>query len=96
MIEEAALGDGMVDAACGAIKRAVGLDCRLASFTVGAVTEGTDAMGEVTVQVEMDGVRYSGRGVSTDIVEGSARAFLHAVNRALAIRSRNAGVTAAV
>jgi 2-isopropylmalate synthase len=94
MIEESALGDGMVDAACGAIKRAVGLDARLASFAVGAVTEGTDAMGEVTVQVELDGVRYSGRGVSTDIVEGSARAFLHAVNRALALRSRGVGATA--
>jgi 2-isopropylmalate synthase len=86
MIEESALGDGMVDAACGAIKRAVGIDCRLQSFTVGAVTEGTDAMGEVTVQVEIDGLRFSGRGVSTDIVEGSARAFLHAVNRAIALR----------
>jgi 2-isopropylmalate synthase len=86
MIEESALGDGMVDAACGAIQRAVGIDARLASFTVGAVTEGTDAMGEITVQVEIDGIRFSGRGVSTDIVEGSARAFLHAVNRALALR----------
>jgi 2-isopropylmalate synthase len=86
VIEESALGDGMVDAACGAIQRAVGLDARLASFTVGAVTEGTDAMGEVTVQVELDNMRFSGRGVSTDIVEASARAYLHAVNRALALR----------
>jgi 2-isopropylmalate synthase len=90
VVEESALGDGMVDAACGAIQRAVGLDVRLASFNVGAVTEGTDAMGEVTVQVEMGGQRFTGRGVSTDIVEASARAFLHAVNRAVSQRPRNA------
>jgi 2-isopropylmalate synthase len=86
VIEESALGDGMVDAACGAIQRAVGLDARLAGFTVGAVTEGTDAMGEVTVRVELDGTRFAGRGISTDIVEASARAYLHAVNRAIALR----------
>jgi 2-isopropylmalate synthase len=51
-------------------------------------------MGEVTVQVEMEGVRYSGRGVSTDIVEASARAYLHAVNRALALRPNGLGVKA--
>ncbi len=87
VIEEAALGDGMVDAACGAIRRAVGLDARLVSFNVGAVTAGTDAVGEVTVQVEIEGRRFTGRGVSTDIVEGSARAYLNAVNRALAVRA---------
>ncbi|MGH2732118.1 MAG: 2-isopropylmalate synthase [Actinomycetota bacterium] len=87
VVEEAALGDGMVDAACSAIRRAVGLDTRLVSFNVGAVTAGTDAVGEVTVQVELDGRRFTGRGVSTDIVEGSARAYLNAVNRALAVRT---------
>jgi 2-isopropylmalate synthase len=95
VIEESALGDGMVDAACGAIQRAVGLDVRLASFNVGAVTEGTDSLGEVTVQVEFEGSRYTGRGVSTDIVEASARAFLHAVNRAVALRGRLNAVASA-
>lgn len=83
VIEESALGDGMIDAACGAIQRAVGFEARLVSFNVGAVTAGTDAVGEVTVQVEIDGKRFTGRGVSTDVVEGSARAFLNAVNRAV-------------
>jgi len=80
--EESAMGDGMIDAACGAIQRALGLECRLVSFHVGAVTPGTDAVGEVTVQVELAGDRFPGRGVSTDVVEGAARAFLNAVNRA--------------
>ncbi|MGH2703646.1 MAG: 2-isopropylmalate synthase [Actinomycetota bacterium] len=84
--EESALGDGMIDAACGAIQRAVGLDARLVSFNVGAVTAGTDAVGEVTVQVEVNGQRYTGRGISTDVVEASARAYLNAVNKAVTLR----------
>jgi 2-isopropylmalate synthase len=86
VIEESALGDGMVDAACAAIAKAVGVDAALVEFNVAAVTGGTDALGEVTVQVEarsgpMAGTRVSGRAVATDIVEASARAYLQAVNR---------------
>ncbi|HSK24013.1 MAG TPA: 2-isopropylmalate synthase [Egicoccus sp.] len=78
-----ATGDGMVDAACGAIRRAVGRDgVALVSFQVAAVTGGIDALGEVTVTVEVeDGQRFTGRGVSTDIVEASARAYVDALNR---------------
>jgi 2-isopropylmalate synthase len=90
MEEESASGDGMIDATCGAIMRAVGVHCRLVSFNVGAVTGGTDAVGEVTLGVEVDGVVFTGRGVSTDVVEGSARAFLNAVNRAMALSRRRA------
>jgi len=83
VIEEASLGDGMVDAACGAIRRAVGLDARLVSFNVGAITGGTDALGEVTIGIQLDGNFHTGRGIATDIVEGSARAYLNAINRAV-------------
>jgi len=82
--EESAHGDGMIDATCGAIQRAVGLDCKLVSFHVGAVTGGTDAVGEIIVGVEVGGKTFTGRGISTDVVEGSARAFLNGVNRSLA------------
>lgn len=85
--EESAEGDGMIDAACGAIKRAVGINCRLVSFKVAAVTPGTDAVGDVSMQVEVEGSIYTGRGVSTDVVEASARAFLNAVNRATGVGS---------
>ncbi len=76
-------GDGMVDAACGAIREALGrTEVSLVSFQVAAVTGGIDALGEVTVTVEVEeGQRFTGRGVSTDIVEASARAYLDALNR---------------
>jgi 2-isopropylmalate synthase len=88
VIDESAMGDGMVDAACGAIRRAVGIDATLVTFNVAAVTGGIDALGDVTVQVEVDGRRTTGRGVSTDIVEASARAFLSAINRSVRLRHR--------
>jgi 2-isopropylmalate synthase len=85
-VHESASGDGMVDAVCGAIRRAVGIDAVLTDFHVAAVTGGIDALGDVTVKVEVGGRRYTGRGVSTDIVEASARAFLAALNRSVRLR----------
>jgi 2-isopropylmalate synthase len=86
--DESSMGDGMVDAACGAIRRATGIDATLVTFNVAAVTGGIDALGDVTVQVEVDGHRFTGRGVSTDIVEASARAFLNALNKSVRLSSR--------
>jgi 2-isopropylmalate synthase len=83
MIEDSAMGDGMIDAACGAIQRAAGVEARLVSFNVSSVTGGTDALGDVVVQVDVGGRRVTGRGVSVDVVEASARAFLAAINRAM-------------
>ncbi len=88
VVQESASGDGMIDAACGAIVRATGVDARLLSFSVGAVTAGTEALGDVTVQVDVEGDRFTGRGVSTDVVEASARAFLNAINRATRVGRR--------
>ena len=92
IIDESSMGDGMVDAACGAIRRAVGIEGTLTSFNVAAVTSGIDALGDVTCQVEVDGTRFTGRGVSTDIVEASARAFLGALNKSVRLRHRVRGV----
>ncbi len=77
-------GDGMIDAACRAIREAVGReDTTLVAFQVDAVSEGVDALGEVTITVEVeDGARFTGRGVSTDVVEASAHAYVEALNRA--------------
>ena len=93
VIEESAIGDGMVDAACAAIAKAVGVDAALAEFNVAAVTGGSDALGEVTVQVEAAsgaaaGTRVTGRAVATDIVEASARAYLQAVNKLSRAKAR--------
>jgi 2-isopropylmalate synthase len=81
LVEESATGDGMIDASCNAVAKAVGVDARLLSFQVAAVTPGSDAVGDVSVAVEVNGQRVTARGVSTDVVEASARAFLHAVNK---------------
>jgi 2-isopropylmalate synthase len=88
-IEESAIGDGLIDAAMGAISRAAGVEARLANFQVSAVTGGTDALGDVVVQVDVDGRRVTGRGVATDVVEASARAYLAAVNRAIAVAAKD-------
>ena len=87
--EAVAEGDGMIDAACKAIKQATGVDGRLTDFNVSSVTGGVDALGDVIVQLEVDGVKVTGRGVSTDVVEASARAYLNAVNKVVQVRARN-------
>jgi 2-isopropylmalate synthase len=87
--EATAEGDGMIDAACKAIKAATGVDGKLTDFNVSSVTGGVDALGDVIVQLEVDGVKVTGRGVSTDVVEASARAYLNAVNKVVKVRARN-------
>jgi 2-isopropylmalate synthase len=101
LIDESAIGDGMIDAACGAIQRATGIEATLESFNVSSVTGGIDALGDVTIVLaEPNGEgrtrRATGRGVSTDVVEASARAYLTAVNRLLQLRARTAAATPAV
>jgi 2-isopropylmalate synthase len=89
-VEATSDGDGMIDAACRAIRDATSIEGRLVDFNVSSVTGGVDALGDVVIQFESsDGLRVSGRGVSTDVVEASARAFLHAVNKV--VRTRIAG-----
>lgn len=81
VIQEAACGDGPVDAAYKAMERITGIQLKLQEYSIKAVTGGKDALGEVTVRVKTNGHTFSGRGVSTDIIEASARAYLNAVNR---------------
>jgi 2-isopropylmalate synthase len=98
VVQESAMGDGMVDAACAAIARATGVDAALIEFHVSAVTGGTDALGGATVGVQLGERRVTGRAVGTDIVEASARAYRQAVNnliRAGAAGAREPAVAAA-
>src|SRR5690606_7351868 len=76
-------GDAPVDAIFGAIRDAVDTECELRSYTVSAVTEGADALGEVTVMLRAHGRLASGQGVATDILEASARAYVRALSNAL-------------
>ena len=83
IITEAATGDGPVDAAFNAIERATGINAELVHYRIKAVTEGKDALGEVTVKISCNDSVYLGKGVSTDIIEASVKAYLNAINRSI-------------
>ena len=86
VLADAALGTGPVDAVCKAINRLVGVPNVLTEFSVKSVTEGIDAIGEVLIRIESEGVTYTGRGADTDIIIASAKAYMNALNRLLAAR----------
>ena len=86
VLADAALGAGPVDAVCKAINRLVGVPNVLTEFTVKSVTEGIDAIGEVLIRIESEGVTYTGRGADTDIIVASAKAYMNALNRLLAVK----------
>jgi 2-isopropylmalate synthase len=77
-------GDGPIDAVFRAINAAAGVEAQLGEFTIGAVTEGQDALGEVSVVVEVNGSSGAGQGVSTDIIDAAARAYVRALSVARA------------
>ena len=91
IISDAALGDGPVDAVYQAINRVIGVENELVEFSIQAITEGMDAVGEVTIRIAADistngaPVRriFSGRGIDTDIVVASAKAYMFALNKLL-------------
>ena len=87
--EEAAVGDGPVDAIFNAIDRVTEIKTKLIEYNVQAVTPGRKAMGEVSVIVQIDGNRFVGRGASTDILEASGKAYVNAVNRYKALTEKN-------
>ena len=82
-VTRAAWGSGPVDACYNAVNLITGADCVLESFSLKAVTEGQDALGEVTARVRSRDAVMLGRGVSTDIIEASCYAYVNAVNRLL-------------
>ncbi len=81
--EESATGDGPIDAIFKAIDRATGYSAEVVDYQVRSVTAGRQAMGEVFVRVRVQQQEVHGRGVSTDILEASARAYLQALNHLL-------------
>jgi 2-isopropylmalate synthase len=83
-------GDGPVDAIFRAINAATGADARLKEFRVDAVTGGQDALGETSVVLELGGVIGAGQGVSTDILEAGARAYIRALSNAVRRRELEA------
>jgi 2-isopropylmalate synthase len=85
-VADADLGTGPVDAVYKAINRIVKVPNKLTEFTVKSVTEGIDAIGEVLIRIESDGVTYTGRGAAMDIIVASAKAYMNALNRLLATK----------
>ncbi len=85
--EGAAIGDGPVDAVCKAISQVTQSTATLARYEIRAVTSGTEAMGEVTVQLECHGRRVIGRGASTDVIEASAKAYVDGLNKLAAVQT---------
>ena len=86
VLADAALGTGPVDAVYKAINRLVSVSNLLTEFSVKSVTGGIDAIGEVLIRIESDGVTYTGRGGDTDIIVASAKAYMNALNRLLAVK----------
>jgi 2-isopropylmalate synthase len=78
---QAAIGTGPVDAVCQALNQLARVPNELVEFSVKSVTEGIDAMGEVTIRLRRDGTLYSGHAANTDIVVAAAQAFVNALNR---------------
>ena len=79
-----AVGTGPVDAVCRALNTLAGIPNDLIEFSVKSVTEGIDAMGEVTIRLRRDGSLYSGHAADTDVVVAAAMAFINALNRLVA------------
>jgi 2-isopropylmalate synthase len=88
ILEDAACGDGPVDAALKTIERITKVPGTLTDFALQSITTGKDAQGEVTVTVRFDdGKLHTGKASSTDIVEAGAKAYLNCINRFLGSRS---------
>jgi len=92
-VRDAATGDGPVDAIFRVMERITGVGLRLKDYQIRAVTSGKEAQGEVRLEAIYGKQTVSGRGVSTDVLEASAKAYLSAINRALnrAGRTKRAG-----
>ena len=82
---DAATGSGPVDAVYKAINRIVLVPNNLTEFSVNSVTEGIDAVGEVSIHIEQNERSYIGRGADTDIIVASAKAYMNALNRLLSM-----------
>ncbi|WP_419730548.1 2-isopropylmalate synthase [Lichenicola sp.] len=86
-------GDGPVDAAFDAVRTLFPHEAVLALYSVGAVTEGTDAQARTTVRLRENGKMVDGQGADTDTVVSAVRAYVHALNKLLVKRTRQAPET---
>lgn len=89
--EDSSLGNGAVDAVFKAIERISKIKGTLKEYTVNATSQGKDALGEVSLQIEFiaGADAISGKGAATDVIEASARAYLNALNRHLRLQEQH-------
>jgi len=88
--QEAGFGDGPVDATLKAIKKIIKTNSKLLKFYVNAITGGTDAQGEVFVKLEEKGSTVIGKGVDTDVIVASGKAYVNALNKLEYVKKRKA------
>ncbi|MHC4139400.1 MAG: alpha-isopropylmalate synthase regulatory domain-containing protein, partial [Planctomycetota bacterium] len=81
IVSDSAKGDGPIDAIFKAVDLLTGIRGTLLDYSIRSVTSGKDALGEASVDVEVEGNTYRGRAVSTDTIEASAKAYLNAINK---------------
>jgi 2-isopropylmalate synthase len=86
--EKVASGFGPVDASFNAINKIIGRAVKLEEYSIGAVTEGRDAQGEVSVRISSDGATAKGYGLSTDVIEASILAYINAINHLIYEKTR--------
>ena len=84
---DASTGTGPVDAVYKAINRIIGVSNTLTEFTVNSITEGIDALGEVTIRIQNNDRIYVGRASDTDIIVASAKAYMNALNRLITLEA---------
>ena len=92
VVNNATTGDGPIDALFKAIDLSTGIPGKLQDYNIRAVTSGKDAMGEVYVNIDVNGRIVRGRAVSTDIIEASAKAYLNAINKVVATKPKYAHI----
>jgi 2-isopropylmalate synthase len=83
VVQDAATGDGPIDAAFKCLERMLGITARLHEYNLRSVSGGKDALGEVSLEIDVDNRTFHGKGVSTDVIEASVHAYLQALNKAL-------------
>ena len=86
--EKVAIGFGPVDASFNAINKIIGRAVKLEEYSIGAVTAGRDAQGEVSVKISSEGATAKGYGLSTDVIEASILAYINAINNLIYEKTR--------
>ncbi len=89
LISKVAMGTGTINALYNAVDSALDLEIELVKYEIRAIGSGKDVQGEITTIIRDDGKRFIGRGVSTDILEASVKAYINAINKMLYNRENN-------